>query len=177
MSEYKFKLGAVVKVKPFKFEYKVIKFEPPKADGEPQYLIRAICGNLRVIQVKESEIFLSGNTEENKIYHESVLLEAEQLVNGDRNDDYGHPLDDFTKTAKFWSVIAGVEITAEQVGLMMCALKISRHMNRPKRDNLSDLAGYSETIAMCEDERNRRADLSVSFGDEQLPAHLQRQSD
>lgn len=111
------------------------------------------------------------------VYHESVLLEAEGLVNGDRNEDYGHPLDDFTKTAALWSVIAGVELSATQVALMMVALKISRQLHRPKRDNLVDMAGYAETAQMVVDEIDRRADLPVSFGDEQLPPHLQHQSD
>lgn len=88
---------------------------------------------------------------------ETILQEAQRLVHGDRQQDYGHPLDDFAKTAKMWSAIAGVEITPDKVGLMMCCVKISRQLNRPKRDNMTDLAGYAATVQMCVDEAARRA--------------------
>ena len=87
----------------------------------------------------------------------SILLEAQGLVHGDRQVMYGHPLDDFSRTAAMWSAILGVPVTAEQVGLCMCAVKISRQCNSPKRDNLVDLAGYAETVQMVADERKRRA--------------------
>lgn len=94
----------------------------------------------------------------------SVLLEANDLVHGDRQADYGHPLDDFTKTAAMWSAILGTTVTAEQVGLCMCAVKISRQANRPKRDNLVDLAGYAETVQMVIEERYRRQTAAETFG-------------
>lgn len=94
--------------------------------------------------------------------HETILQEAERLTNGDRNADYGHPLDDFRKTAEMWSAYlnskhnAGIELDPEDVGFMMVLLKISRHMHMPKRDNLVDAAGYINTVAMCEVERINR---------------------
>jgi hypothetical protein len=87
---------------------------------------------------------------------ESVLLEAQRLVHGDRGADYGHPLDDFSRTAKLWSAILGQDVTPEQVGLCMCAVKLSRQCNKPKRDNLVDLAGYAETVNMVIEETTRR---------------------
>jgi hypothetical protein len=89
---------------------------------------------------------------------ESILEEAQRLVHGDRGDDYGHPLDDFARTAQIWTAILGVEVTAEQVGLCMIGVKISRQCNRPKRDNMVDAAGYAETVQMCIHERGRRDD-------------------
>lgn len=95
--------------------------------------------------------------EENKMTeHESVLTEAQKLVHGARNADYGHPLDDFTRTAGMWSAILGVHITAKQVGLCMIAVKLSRECNKAKRDNLVDLAGYAETVEWLKDEENKR---------------------
>lgn len=87
---------------------------------------------------------------------ESILKEAQRLVHGDRGEDYGHPIDDFSRTAAMWSAILGHPITAEQVGLCMCAVKLSRQVNKPKRDNMVDLAGYAETVQMVIDERPRR---------------------
>lgn len=86
----------------------------------------------------------------------NVLEEASKLVHGDRGEDYGHPIDDFTRTAAMWSAILGTEVSAEQVGLCMCAVKISRQCNAPKVDNLVDLAGYAETVNMVIEERQRR---------------------
>lgn len=88
--------------------------------------------------------------------HKSVLLEAHGLVHGDRNDSYGHPLDDFTRTAQMWSVILGVEVEPQQVGLCMIALKISRECHQPKRDNLVDIAGYAETVEWAKAEAQQR---------------------
>lgn len=96
--------------------------------------------------------------------HKSVLVEAEGLVHGDRNADYGHPLDDFTRTAKIWGAILGVPISPKQVGLCMCGVKISRECNKSKRDNMVDLAGYAETVAWAIDEQDRRDDLTTTFG-------------
>ena len=95
---------------------------------------------------------------------ETILQEAQRLVHGDRQADYGHPLDDFTRTAKLWSAIVGFPVTADQVGLCMAAVKISRQCNHPKRDNMTDLAGYAATVQMVAEERARREQLAETFG-------------
>jgi len=77
----------------------------------------------------------------------TILEEAQNLVYGDRNESYGHPSDDYEKTAALWSVILGVKVTAKQAVLCMCAVKISRELHEPKRDNLVDLAGYAACAA------------------------------
>lgn len=86
----------------------------------------------------------------------SICAEADQLVSGDRRNAYGHPLDDFTKTAAMWSAILGAPVTAEHVPLCMIAVKISRELNRPKRDNLVDICGYAKTLDLVHDERRQR---------------------
>lgn len=94
---------------------------------------------------------------------QSVLMESEHIVHGDRHRDYGHPLDDFSKTAGMWSSIFAEKLnspfTAEDVALAMICVKLSREIHRHKRDNLVDIAGYSETANMCAEERSRRAAL------------------
>ena len=77
--------------------------------------------------------------------HKSVLTEAEGLVHGERNKDYGAPIEDFTRTARMWSAILGITVRPDQVPLCMIAVKLSRECNRPKRDNMVDIAGYAET--------------------------------
>ena len=93
--------------------------------------------------------------------HQSVLTEAEGLVHGARNEAYGHPLDDFSRTAGMVSAMLAHKLkeplTAEEVGMFMCCVKLSRQVNAPKRDNLVDLAGYAERVQWCLDEREARA--------------------
>lgn len=82
----------------------------------------------------------------------SICAEAERLVYGERGADYGHPLDDYARTAALWSAI----LTAEQAILCMIAVKISRECNKHKRDNLVDGAGYFECLHRVHLERERR---------------------
>lgn len=79
---------------------------------------------------------------------QSILQEAEELIHGDRAKAYGHPSKNFNNIAKGWSVIFGKDITPEQVALAMIWVKVSRQLNTPKRDNLTDIAGYAGTIEM-----------------------------
>jgi hypothetical protein len=87
---------------------------------------------------------------------ETVGQEADRLVNGDRQSAYGHPLDDFSKTALIWQAILGVPVTAEQVALCMIGVKISRECNIHKRDNIVDGIGYWLTLDKVIKERARR---------------------
>jgi hypothetical protein len=47
----------------------------------------------------------------------------------------------------------GVRLEAEDIGQCMVAVKQSRHRNKPKRDNLTDTAGYAETLNMIKEWR------------------------
>lgn len=108
----------------------------------------------------ECAFVLTGDTPDKPVERESVLTEAQRLVHGARNEDYGHPLDDFGRTAGMVSAMLAhklkTPLTAEEIGLVMVCVKLSRHINRPKRDNMVDAAGYAETVSWCGDERVRR---------------------
>jgi len=72
-----------------------------------------------------------------------ICKKAADLVNGDRNADYGDALDNFTETAALWSPILGIEVTAEQVALCMAQVKIARLIhNTPHDDSWVDGVGY-----------------------------------
>lgn len=85
--------------------------------------------------------------------NEPALSEALRIVHGNRGSDYGHPADDFARTAKMWEAILGNSVKPEQVALCMVAVKISRECNKPKRDNRVDIAGYAETLEMLHQRR------------------------
>ena len=86
--------------------------------------------------------------------NESVLLEAQRLTTGDRQKAYGHPAEDFARTGRMWAAILGMPyVSPEQVALCMIAVKISREINRPGRDNRVDMAGYANCLQMVNEAR------------------------
>jgi hypothetical protein len=95
-----------------------------------------------------------GSPPSNEGTTESILDEAKNLTNGSRQADYGHPRDDFARTAAMWNGILaaklrdGATITAMDVPLCLIAVKIAREVHSHKRDNLVDIAGYTRTAAM-----------------------------
>lgn len=77
----------------------------------------------------------------------SLLVEAHGYVDGDRQATYGHPADDFGRTAELWSALFGWRVTAADVAAAMRLVKESRLRQTPGHtDSLVDIAGY----ARCE---------------------------
>lgn len=96
----------------------------------------------------------TATVEQLDVVTESIAQEAHRVVMGPRQQDYGHPLDNFTHTGRLWAPILGLdEVTAEQVALCMVAVKISRECHRPKRDNRVDGAGYFQTLDLIAERR------------------------
>lgn len=94
-------------------------------------------------------------------FDDSILLEAQRLIFGDRREEYGHPLDDYTRTAGMvnacFSHILQRPFTAEEIMTIMILVKVSRYQETAKRDTLVDMAGYCGTIGESQAERTRRA--------------------
>ena len=91
---------------------------------------------------------------------ESIAQEAHRLVLGDRGDAYGHPIFDMTRSADMVTSLlraklrVGERLEAEDIGQVMICVKQSRHRNAPKRDNLTDTAGYALTLQMIKEWRD-----------------------
>jgi hypothetical protein len=71
-----------------------------------------------------------------------ILTEADALVNGDRQADYGTPQKNFARIAQMWSIILGHPVRPDQVALCMAGLKLARLANGPHRDSFVDGCGY-----------------------------------
>ena len=75
---------------------------------------------------------------------ERILQLAAEAVCGQREQDYGSPEDNFATIAYFWSVYLGMDITAQDVAMMMILLKTARVKNGGGTgDSFVDIAGYA----------------------------------
>jgi hypothetical protein len=88
-----------------------------------------------------------------------ILQKAQKAVYGDRNIDYGKPGDDFACQAAMVSAYlsrkhkAKIELTAEDMPIIMILAKVSRLSNAYKEDSVVDIAGYAETLAWTHEDR------------------------
>lgn len=78
----------------------------------------------------------------------SILEEAEHLIHGDRQRDYGSARESFSRIADFWTTYLGPNLvrhlTPLNVAQMMVLLKVSRSVTSSKRDTFVDQAAYSD---------------------------------
>lgn len=92
----------------------------------------------------------------------TICQEADEITQGVRRADYGHPLDDYTRTAAIWTALLrhklkdGAEITYQDAIRCMIAVKLSRDVNRAKRDNRVDIAGYAQCLQFADEEAEWR---------------------
>lgn len=79
---------------------------------------------------------------------ETILDEAARLTAGDRQRDYDHPTINFARIARLWrSHIANrydvdIPLDGTDIAWMMVNVKQARDVATPKRDCLTDGAGY-----------------------------------
>jgi len=74
-----------------------------------------------------------------------ALREAARLINSDRNKQYGNPKDNFDRISKLWSVVLGMDVSAEDVAMCMVAVKVARYASKSgyQPDTWIDIAGYA----------------------------------
>ena len=83
-----------------------------------------------------------------------VLLQAHELVTGDRQHAYSHPYDDYSRTVSIFNALKGDDVmTAEDGVLFMLCVKLSRLSHELDNgldvpDNTVDAAGYLACLAM-----------------------------
>lgn len=71
-----------------------------------------------------------------------ILQQAEALINGDRQDDYGEAAESFGAIAQMWTAYLGTAMNGRDVCNMMALLKIARLRNGAHEDSSVDGAGY-----------------------------------
>lgn len=75
---------------------------------------------------------------------EECLRKANGIVNGQREQSYGTPEDNFKVIAEMWSAYLEADVSAVDVAMMMALLKIARISTGVfKEDSFIDLAGYA----------------------------------
>ena len=75
---------------------------------------------------------------------ETILRTAEELINGDRHEEYGPALEQHSRIAALWSAYLGHDISPVDVAMMMILLKASRiKVGGSVGDSFVDICGYS----------------------------------
>ena len=94
---------------------------------------------------------------------ETILEEAARLTSNVRRGDYGHPLDHHSRTAEMVTALIrhklkdGETFTARDWERAIIVDKLARDVNKPKRDNETDIAGYARCMELARLEEQRRA--------------------
>lgn len=91
------------------------------------------------------------------------LETAKNIVNGDRQENYGNPENNFKNISELWTTYFNMakntedwyDITPTDVANMMILMKMARLMNKPDHeDSWVDIAGYASNG--CEIATNRK---------------------
>jgi Domain of unknown function (DUF6378) len=77
--------------------------------------------------------------------------DPEKIVE-DRQSKYGHPYENFNRTAALINAQFGTKFTGYDVGTIMIFVKQAREAHRPDQANRNDIKGY----AICQDQWEER---------------------
>jgi hypothetical protein len=87
--------------------------------------------------------------------NESILTEAESIVNGERAADYGSAHESFRRIGAVTGLISNTDDTpAIRACKTLIAVKLIRESHKHKRDNLVDLCGYAELLNRLHEDQN-----------------------
>jgi hypothetical protein len=147
-------------------------FDPSRDEATPDFVRQAIARDLSAVATVDEVCLLPGwetsagvkvelelakmlglniweyETGQPLIDQPTICEEANGITQDARNDDYGHPRDNFEHTAALWRAMFGWPVEWYDVARAMVLVKLSRQRNKPKRDNLVDAAGYAQCEQM-----------------------------
>jgi len=72
---------------------------------------------------------------------ESILLQADDLIHGDRAQQYGDVHENFGRWSDLCKAM-NIFLEPKDLAVVMILGKLAREVNKHKRDNLRDAAGY-----------------------------------
>lgn len=99
---------------------------------------------IRTINFKDSIGEALQATMVNGMTRSEILDKAKEIVNGQREQDYGSPEDNFGKIAMLWTAYLGHDVVAKDVVAMMILLKLARAQTGKGTDDCYiDIAGYA----------------------------------
>ena len=104
-----------------------------------------------------------------------ILTEAYNLITGDRQNDYDHPLEDYSRTVGIFRAITGINLSAEEGIMFMVSMKLSRLENELNNelnvpDNTRDAIGYLGCLNMVRrKQREEQSEIDRVF--DQLHKH------
>jgi len=104
-----------------------------------------IRGNAFIFEYNKNPNFSDGS---------EVVVEAFKLINGKRQADYSHPLNDYTKVRDLFEATTGISLTVEQAILFMVCVKLARLRTNLEKDvlhhdSLVDAIGYLGCLSMA----------------------------
>jgi hypothetical protein len=89
------------------------------------------------------------------------LDKTKEIINGQRNSDYGDMLEFFCRVSKMWSVYLGIHVDPVDVPVMMVLFKSCRlAANKEYEDGPLDICGYGAGIAEVIDRRKYHAPIN-----------------
>ena len=86
---------------------------------------------------------------------QEILEEANKLIGGNRNDDYGDKLTNHQNIAALWSIFLRKTMTPHDVAMCMALVKVARLMHAHKKDSYLDLAAYAAIAGEIEARTNK----------------------
>jgi len=92
----------------------------------------------------------------------NILEKANELVNGDRQQDYGDPKENHQRIANLWNAYccrgdSYMRFDPHNVAIMMMLVKVARLMNTPEHeDTWVDIAGYAQVGKWCTEVDNAK---------------------
>lgn len=121
-------------------------------------------GDARLVYTSTLELVHEAAREPEATPRGKILREAEGLITGDRNKNYGSPTENFDTTAALWNAQLGHKLkpgqvfTATDVALLMVQLKMARlKTSTSKRDHYLDIAGYIACGWECQEAEDSSA--------------------
>ncbi len=87
----------------------------------------------------------------------SMLLQADEVIHGERVKTYGPATETFERVARIFSLITKTELTGADVALLQIIFKLIRNNYSPENpDHLLDAAGYTGILADIQEAKHEK---------------------